>query len=152
MNPEWLEYHFSMVMHPDLDKPAFVTFAHDLQGPGVCEAMLEWLRLSYQRTEDLYTAMNRNQSMAKGLRGWYEAFRLQFLRGTGCAPTPVDWIEDRNLKVLASTSRDAIYKLEVMESEIEVRRRLVKALAHAGSNPNTENRMVWKHFPRLSRA
>ena len=31
VNPEWLEYHFSMVMHPDLNKPAYVSFAHDLQ-------------------------------------------------------------------------------------------------------------------------
>ena len=93
VNPEWLEYHYSMVMHPDLDKPAFVfrkageygfclsqrrirLSAQDLQGRGVREAMLEWSRLSYQRTEDLFVAMILNQSMAKGLRGWYEAFRL----------------------------------------------------------------------------
>ena len=72
-----------MVMDPDLNKPAFVfrkasefgfclsqrrirLSTRDLQGRGVHEAILEWLRLSYQRTEDLFAGMNLNQSMAKG--------------------------------------------------------------------------------------
>ena len=112
--------------------------------------MLEWLRLFYERTEDLFVAMNQNQAMAKELRGWYEAFRLQYLRGTGCAPTPVDWIEDQNREELAIASRDAVYDLEVMERKVEAQRRLVKDLTHAGSIPITENRMAWKQISRAS--
>ena len=167
VNPEWLEYHYSMVMHPDLDKPAFVfrkadevgfclsqcrirLSAQDLQGRGVRESMLEWSRLSYSRTEDLFAVMNLNQSMAKAFRGWYEAFRLQYLRGTGKEPIPVKWIEERNVEELASTSKDAIHKLEVLEREIEVQRRLVKALANATAIPITEDRLVWKQVPRAA--
>ena len=167
VNPEWQEFHYSMVMHPDLDKPPFVfrkdgevgfclskrriqLSAQDLQGRGVREAMLEWSRLSYSRTEDLFHAFNTNQPMAKAFRGWYEAFRLQYLRGTGKEPTPVPWIEAKNVEELVSTTKDMVHKLEVMERELEVQRRLVKALEEAVAIPVTEDRMVWKQVPRAA--
>ena len=163
--PGWLDFHFGLASHHELTKPLFVFRGYQeadfllsltriresaklsLNERGLREAMLEWTRLSYNRSEDLFEAMQDNLPLAKWFRGWYEAFRLQYLRGTGRDPKPVAWIENSMEAELQEARRQAAYRLDVMLREVEVHKKFMGSLEQAESIPINQDRTSWKATP-----
>ena len=162
--PGYDVYHMGMVYHPDLESGPFkfqelgeVGFlvsvtrlkksAASLGTRGLREGMLEWTRMSFIRSENLFKAMQDSVPLAQYLKGWYEAFRLQYLRGTGSEPTPVPWIEDAIKAELQDTIKQAALRYEMVMKEVEVHKKFMKSLEGAVSTPITEDRTSWKDFP-----
>ena len=162
--PGYDVFHMGMVFHPHLEsspfqfqEPGEVGFllsisrlkkaAKSLGTRGLREGMLEWTRLSYVRSENLFEAMRESDPLARYFKGWYEAFRLQYLRGTGRALTPVPWVEDAFNYELEDTRKQAAARYELIMKEMEVHKRFMKALEDTVSTPLMKDRTSWRDCP-----
>ena len=162
--PGWLEFHLGLASHHGLEKPLFVfrdykdvgflisvtkirEAARALNGRGLREAMLEWTRLSYNRSEDLFKALQASEPLAAWFRGWYEAFRLQYFKGTGRVHEPVASIETSMKAELTEARRQAAFRLDVMTRELAVHKKFMESLEQAESIPINEDRASWKVLP-----